>query len=81
MPKETIRLTRLTQGGGCKVAPDVLREILAGLRIPADLERIGDYAANGAQRSVALNTSPPLPHVAGRKPSSIIRPGSARNSR
>ena len=31
MPKEKIRLTRLTQGGGCKVAPDVLREILAGI--------------------------------------------------
>ncbi len=25
-----------------------LREILAGLRIPADIERIGDYAANVA---------------------------------
>jgi phosphate transport system protein len=30
-----------------------LREILAGLRIPADLERIGDYAANVAKRSIA----------------------------
>ena len=42
-----------------------LREILAGLRIPADLERIGDYAANVAKRSIALNTSPPLPHTRG----------------
>ena len=32
MPKEEIRLTRLTQGGGCKVAPDALREILAGIK-------------------------------------------------
>ena len=31
-----------------------LREILAGLRIPADIERIGDYAANVAKRSIAL---------------------------
>ncbi len=32
MPKEKIRLTQLTRGGGCKVAPDVLREILAGIK-------------------------------------------------
>ena len=32
-----------------------LREILAGLRIPSDIERIGDYAANVAKRSIALN--------------------------
>ncbi|HRF83346.1 MAG TPA: PhoU domain-containing protein, partial [Pseudoxanthomonas sp.] len=42
-----------------------LREILAALRIPADIERIGDYAANVAKRSIALNAAPPLPHVAG----------------
>ena len=41
-----------------------LREILAGLRIPADIERIGDYAANVAKRSIALNVSPPVPHTA-----------------
>ena len=40
-----------------------LREILAGLRIPADIERIGDYAANVAKRSIALNVSPPMPHT------------------
>ncbi|HEY5971505.1 MAG TPA: phosphate signaling complex protein PhoU [Pseudoxanthomonas sp.] len=40
-----------------------LREILAGLRIPADIERIGDYAANVAKRSIALNVSPPVPHT------------------
>lgn len=42
-----------------------LRVILAGLRIPADIERIGDYAANVAKRSIALNTAPPLPHITG----------------
>ncbi len=42
-----------------------LREILAGLRIPADIERIGDYAANVAKRSIALNAAPPLPHING----------------
>ena len=40
-----------------------LREILAGLRIPSDIERIGDYAANVAKRSIALNLSPPVPHI------------------
>ena len=42
-----------------------LREILAAIRIAADIERVGDYAANVAKRSTALNLSPPLPHVAG----------------
>ncbi|MFC6841516.1 phosphate signaling complex protein PhoU [Xanthomonas theicola] len=42
-----------------------LREILAGLRIPADIERIGDYAANVAKRSITLNMSPPMPHTLG----------------
>ena len=42
-----------------------LREILAGLRIPADIERIGDYAANVAKRSIALAAVPPLPQVQG----------------
>ena len=42
-----------------------LREILAALRIAADIERIGDYAANVAKRSLALNLSPPLPHTGG----------------
>src|SRR5690606_26867293 len=39
--------------------------ILAALRIAADIERIGDYAANMAKRSTALNTAPPLPHTRG----------------
>ena len=42
-----------------------LREILAALRIASDIERIGDYAANVAKRSTALNSSPPLPHTRG----------------
>ncbi|WP_045758209.1 phosphate signaling complex protein PhoU [Xanthomonas albilineans] len=42
-----------------------LREILAGLRIPSDIERIGDYAANVAKRSIALNMSPPMPQTLG----------------
>ena len=42
-----------------------LREILAAIRIAADIERIGDYAANVAKRSMALNVSPPLPQISG----------------
>jgi phosphate transport system protein len=42
-----------------------LRVIFAALKVAADLERIGDYAANVAKRSTALNLSPPLPHTRG----------------
>ena len=42
-----------------------LREVYATLRISSDIERIGDYAANVAKRSTALNLAPPLPHVGG----------------
>jgi len=42
-----------------------LRQILASLRIAADIERIGDYAANLAKRSMILNLAPPLPHTNG----------------
>src|SRR3546814_15578018 len=42
-----------------------LRQILAALRIASDIERIGDYAANVAKRSIALNTAPPIPHTRG----------------
>lgn len=42
-----------------------LREILAALRIASDIERIGDYAANIARRSMTLNLSAPVPLVAG----------------
>ena len=42
-----------------------LRTILAALRVASDIERIGDYAANIAKRSLALNMAPPLPHTRG----------------
>jgi phosphate transport system protein len=38
-----------------------LREVIAALKISSDLERIGDYAANVAKRSIALNQAPPVP--------------------
>jgi phosphate transport system protein len=37
-----------------------LREILAALRISADLERMCDYAANVAKRGAALAAAPPV---------------------
>src|SRR6478736_4587160 len=37
-----------------------LREIVAALKISADIERICDYAANVAKRSIALAQSPPV---------------------
>jgi phosphate transport system protein len=37
-----------------------LREIVSALRIASDLERICDYAANVAKRSIALNQAPPV---------------------
>lgn len=42
-----------------------LRIILAALRIASDIERVGDYAANVAKRSMALNLAPPVPHTLG----------------
>lgn len=42
-----------------------LRLILAALRVASDIERIGDYAANIAKRSLVLNQLPPLPHTRG----------------
>ena len=35
-----------------------LRRIVGALKITSDLERIGDYAANVAKRSIALNQAP-----------------------
>jgi phosphate transport system protein len=40
-----------------------LREIFAALKIASDLERICDYAANVAKRSIALAQSPPIQPV------------------
>src|SRR5262245_36020841 len=48
-----IRLLALRQ----PVARD-LREIFAALKIGSDLERIADYAANVAKRSIALSQTP-----------------------
>jgi len=40
-----------------------LREIFAALKIASDLERMCDYAANIAKRSIALDQAPPAPPV------------------
>jgi phosphate transport system protein len=40
-----------------------LREVFAALKIASDLERICDYAANVAKRSIALAQSPPVQPV------------------
>jgi phosphate transport system protein len=40
-----------------------LREIVAALKIGSDLERICDYAANVAKRSIVLSQSPPTEPV------------------
>ena len=53
--QDVVRLLALRQ----PMARD-LREILAALRIAADIERIGDYAANVAKRSIVLNQSAPV---------------------
>ncbi|MFC4728770.1 phosphate signaling complex protein PhoU [Coralloluteibacterium thermophilus] len=45
-----------------------LREILAALRIASAIERVGDYAANVAKRSVALGFTPPPPQARGLGP-------------
>jgi phosphate transport system protein len=37
-----------------------LREVYGALRISADIERIGDYAANVAKRSIVLNEAAPI---------------------
>jgi phosphate transport system protein len=42
-----------------------LREVYSALKITADIERVGDYAANVAKRSKVLNQSALIPAVAG----------------
>lgn len=56
--QDVIRLLALRQ----PMARD-LREVLAALRIASDIERIGDYAANVAKRSIALNQAAPVQPV------------------
>ena len=53
--KQIVRLLALRQ----PMAQD-LRVIVTALKIAADLERIGDYAANIAKRSIALAQVPPV---------------------
>ncbi len=53
--QDVVRLLALRQ----PMARD-LREILAALRIASDIERIGDYAANAAKRSIAMNSLPQI---------------------
>src|SRR3546814_19092750 len=36
-----------------------LREVIAGLKISSDIERIGDYAHNVAKRTISLNQLTP----------------------
>jgi phosphate transport system protein len=55
---DVVRLLALRQ----PMARD-LREILASLRIASDIERVGDYAANAAKRSIVLNQSPAISAV------------------
>ncbi|HSR72000.1 MAG TPA: phosphate signaling complex protein PhoU [Kiloniellales bacterium] len=40
---------------------DDLRQVIAALRISSDLERIGDYAANIAKRTIAISRIAPVP--------------------
>jgi len=42
-----------------------LRNVFAALRIAADIERIGDYAANVAKRSIPLSRVAPMPDALG----------------
>ena len=42
-----------------------LREVVSSLKVSSDIERIGDYAANVAKRSIALAAVPPLPQIQG----------------
>lgn len=57
---EAFRLLALRQ----PMAQD-LREIVSALKISSDLERIGDYAANVAKRSLALAQVPAVRPVVG----------------
>jgi phosphate transport system protein len=56
----TVRMLALRQ----PLAED-LRRVVGALKISADLERIGDYAANISKRAVALNQVPPARPAAG----------------
>ena len=57
---QVIRLLALRQ----PVAVD-LRNIIAAMRIAADLERAGDYATNVAKRAIVIANAPSVPAVTG----------------
>ena len=57
--QQTVRLLALRQ----PVAGD-LRHIIAALKISSEIERIGDYAANVAKRTLILNNMPAVRQVA-----------------
>lgn len=58
--EQVVRMLALRQ----PMASD-LRTVVASLRIATDLERIGDYAANIAKRTLALNVSPSVKPASG----------------
>lgn len=58
--QDVLRLLALRQ----PMARD-LREVYSALRISSDIERIGDYAANVAKRSMVLNQSAPVASAHG----------------
>ena len=58
--QDVLRLLALRQ----PMARD-LREVYSALRISSDIERIGDYAANVAKRSMVLNQSTPVAAARG----------------
>jgi phosphate transport system protein len=58
--QDVLRLLALRQ----PMARD-LREVYSALRISSDIERIGDYAANIAKRSMVLNQGSPVPAAHG----------------
>lgn len=55
-----VRLLALRQ----PVADD-LRQVVQALKVTTDLERIGDYAANIAKRSMVINQLPNVPSLSG----------------
>ena len=57
---DVVRLLAL----GAPIASD-LRNVFAALRIAADIERIGDYAANVAKRSIPLSLVAPIAPTSG----------------
>jgi phosphate transport system protein len=58
--QDVLRLLALRQ----PMARD-LREVYSAIKIAADIERVGDYAANVAKRAKVLNQSAAIPAVAG----------------